>query len=374
MTLYTGLNDIETQRPAITIAAAATSTVILQNVQLLYAPDVAAQIVGFLEGKIIFQTSAPSGLVITIPKEQLTLIAKLKYADGVDATLQIPGLLTDNKSMKAKALSADPRWTNAINRCARRAVIFLNNTLAGVFPSTADAVTKKTLLAGDIAPPADPTAPNLDTSPRKRLYFLQYFIPFLKRKLADKLVIDTLSSSTSLDAQITEALLTNVIFDSTDPTKKTTALDALEKIKDDTSQPSNGFTGYLIPTTTDTYTFIREADDQPGDMILDGAAISFKNHNPDDDPSNKWASDPMRLTGGRLYATTLTGLLPSKLSCKTDRTQSTIVLPSALLGNHVTEALKGLFVELDKCAIIINGFSLSLDEVIYFCRIWWQIM
>jgi hypothetical protein len=45
------------------------------------------------------------------------------------------------------------------------------------------------------------------------------------------LVIDTLSSSTSLDPLIAGALLTNVIFDASDPTKKTSALDALEKIK-----------------------------------------------------------------------------------------------------------------------------------------------
>ena len=210
MTLYTGLNDIQSQHPAISEIKAATSAVVLQNAQLLYASDVAAQIVAFLEGKIIFQTSAPSKLTITIPKDQLTLISKLKYADGDKATLEITGQLTDDERMKAKALSADPGWTNAIVRCAKRAATFLKTALSGVFPTSADTLTKQTLLAGDIAPPSDPTAPNFDTASGKRLYFLQYFIPYLKQKLADKLVIDTLSSSTSLDPLITGTLLTSV--------------------------------------------------------------------------------------------------------------------------------------------------------------------
>ena len=57
---------------------------------------------------------------------------------------------------------------------------------------------------------------------------------------------------------------------------------------------------------------------------------------------------------------------PNKLSWKTERTQLTQVPPSSLLANHVTAALKELFVLLHKCAIMINGFSLTLDEVVYF--------
>ena len=144
MTLYTGLNDIETQHPDLASAGAVTSATVLQNAQLIFAPDVAAQIVGFLEGKLIFQTDAPTGLTISIPKEKPMLMAKLKYADSVKPTLQITGQLTD-ESQKAKALSANPGWVAAINRCARRAVTFLKTTLLGVFPLEADVDTKKVL-------------------------------------------------------------------------------------------------------------------------------------------------------------------------------------------------------------------------------------
>ena len=146
----------------------------------------------------------------------------------------------------------------------------------------------------------------------------------------------------------------------------TSALDALEKIKDDPAQSSDGFSGFLIPPTTDTYSFSTEADTQPPDMVLDGASVSLKNNNPDDDPSDVWASDPIKLIGGRLYDIALNGIKPPDLKWKTDRTQSIPVSPTALLGNHVTDALQKIFVELDKCAIVINSFSLTPDEVVYF--------
>ena len=356
MTLYTGLNDIEAQHPDIDPATTPTSAVVLQNAQLIFAPEVAARIVGFLEGKLIFETLAPAGLVIAVPTE---LTAKLKYADGIPPTLQITGQLTDDESQKAKALSANPDWVKAINRCARRAATFLRTTLSGIFPSEEDVETKKTLLTGDIGS-------SNDTAPGKRQYFLKWFIPFLRRKLADKLVIDTLSGATSLDPLIGGTLLTTVIFDTSDPTKKTSALDALEKIKNDPAPPTDSFRGYVIPDTTDTYAFGTVAETQPTDMLLDGAAVTFKLDSASDDDAKLWLSDPLRLTGGRLYAIELNGLLPKDLSWKTERTQLAQVPPSSVLANHVTTALTNLFVVLYKCAIVINGFSLTLDEVEYF--------
>ncbi|KAH0559053.1 hypothetical protein GP486_004352 [Trichoglossum hirsutum] len=366
MTLYTGLNDIDTSHPLIDTVGAATSAAVLANAQLIYTPDVASQIQGFLDGTLMIQTNAPAGLTIAIPKEETTLLAKMKYADATPPTLQITGQLTPDETLKAKALSANTGWASAIDRCARRASTFLKTTLSGVFPPEAEAEAKGKLIKGDVSPPAGD-----DTAPEKRHYFLSFFIPFLKRKLADKLVIDTLAASTALDPLIAGALLTRVIFevDATDPTKKISALDALEKIKDDPKASTDSFNGFLIPATTDTYTLIAIADKQPPDMILEGQAFQFKNHSDDDDPANRFATDPMLLTGGKLYEIELTGLKltpQTPFSWKTDRTDVTAVPPSALLGNHVTGALANLFVKIYKCAIVINGFSLNLDEVAWF--------
>jgi Tc toxin complex TcA C-terminal TcB-binding domain/Neuraminidase-like domain len=375
MSLYTGLNDIDTQHPDITNPDNATSIFVLQNSQLIYDPTVATQIAGFLDGTLSFQVEAPSSLTIVVPSDKKTLKDKVKYSDGNPATLQVTGQLTADELQQAKALSANPGWADALNRCAKMAATFLKNTLAAVFPQSEQDNSKAKLLIGDVAPQpsADGTTTDPGTGPGKRLYFLQWFLPFLRQRLADKLVIDTLSSAASVDPSICTALLSNIITvpsSSTIPTGQTsiTALQALENIKDDPKQPPDSFTGYLIAPTTDSYTIIGKSDTntQPSNIILNGVSIALHNHSDDDEPSNLWASDPIPLIGGRLYSINLQGLTPDKLSWKTNRTQAVVIPSTSLLGDHVTDALKRVFFTLYKCAIVINTLSLTGDEVTYF--------
>ncbi|KAI9771436.1 MAG: hypothetical protein M1840_002056 [Geoglossum simile] len=360
VTLYNGLNDIDAQHPDIGDVSQATSSAVLTNVQLLFSTDVGAKILAFLEGKLPFTTPAPQGLILTIPSD---LAAKIKYVDGAESKLQITGQLTEDETAKAKALSGNAKWPPAIDRTARQAATFLKTTLSAVFPVGTEDVTKRELLKGDIPPSTDPKAPNDGTGPGKRLYFLQKFIPFLKSKLADKLIADTMSSAASLDSQVTRDLLTYVLRDVKDP--NTSGLDSLKNIKNDASSSQGAWKGYLIPPSTDNYTLVGESDDQPPDITIEGVTISLDGHYPDDDPPNLWASKPMRLTGGRLYNIQLNGLLPTKLKWKTDRTQVTQVPAPALLANYVTTNLKALFVVLWKCGILINGFRLTNEEILY---------
>src|SRR5262249_50723230 len=121
----------------------------------------------------------------------------------------------------------------------------------------------------------------------------------------------------------------------------------------------------LIPPVTDTYTLVAKADSQPGDVLLDGQAISLLVHSDDDEPPDMWASQPLQLAGGRLYQIQLS-FDSSLLEWKTQRTQMAAVPPSSLLADHVTSNLKKLLVTLFKIAIVINGLSLTADEVTYF--------
>lgn len=364
MSIYTGLNDIDAKNQSITDVSQATSGAVISNVQLLFNSDITTQIVAFLEGKYVFTTNAPSGLVITTPTNPI-LKGKIKYADGDIAKLQVTGQLTNDETVQAKALSGNALWATAIDRIARQASTFLKTTLGSIFRFPFDDQTKAALITGDIAPPTDPALPNNDTAPKKRLFFLQAFIPFLKSKLAEKLISDTMATAVSLDSQITLDLLTYVLHEKDDPTVR--ALDALKKIKDDRSTASGSWNGYLIPPTTDTYTLVAVSDSesQPSDLIIEGAAVSFAVHSPDDDPSDLWASKPIRLTGGKLYQIQLP-FQPNKLEWRTDRTEIASVPSSSLLANHVTENLAELFALLFKCAIVINGFSLTGTEVLYF--------
>lgn len=369
MTLYTGLIDIDTQHRDITSQDAATSSALLANLSLLYSPDVAAQIAGFLEGTWSISTRAPTGLTIVFPKEETVLAVKLKYADGENPTLQSTGLLTPDETAKAKRLSTHPQWSAAVDRLAKFAATFLRKTLAGVFPPETESTAKDVLLVGDVIPAAsDPNADTLATAPKKRLFFLSYFIPFLRRKLADKLTIDTVASATSLGPIIASNLLTSVIsVASTTPSGQppVTAMEALQSIRND-PKSTTGFIGYLVPDTSDVYTFAARSDSQPSDMSLDSFRIAFSVHTDDDEPSDVWSSEPIPLIGGKLYSIELReGLEPKNLMWKTDRTAFTTIPSSSLLGNHVQDATAKILTLIFKCAIIINGFSLTGDEVMY---------
>lgn len=378
MAIYTGLADIDNQHPDIGAGvgpgpegeaqtlAKATSAAVLQNAQLIFDPDVSSQIGSFLDGTRVVSTTAPSGLVIVIPKEDTALTAKLKYADGTPAHLQIVGQLTDDEKARALALSANAGWGKAITRCINQAKTLLRSLfLSRVFPESEQEEAKKQLLTGDILAATDATTDNAGTAPGKRLYFLTWFIPFLRRKLADKLITDTMSSTTALDPLVTEALLKDIIADPSDPTGKLYALEALQRIKDDPAEPANGFSGYIVPPTTDAYILVAEVDDKPAPLELEGQSIEFRNNSPEDEPSNLWSTDPITLTGGKLYKLVLSGVATYQFSWKTERSLRTPVPSSALLANHVTDALRKIFAQIYKCALVVNGFALTLDEVAY---------
>lgn len=375
MAIYTGLNDIDTQYPDITTGTAdeaaalakATSAAVLQYAQLIFDSDYSAQVSSFLDGKLVFSASAPSGLIIAIPKEDVGLSSKIKYADGDPAQVQITGQLTENEKTRAMALSANPGWKNAIKRCINQARTLLNSLiLSGVFPASEEATAKEKLLAGDVPDSPDGQSPPVPgTGPEKRLYFLKWFIPFLRRKLTDKLVIDAISSATSLDPAIAEALLKDVVKDKSDPAHIISALEALEKIKADSAPGSQGFIGYLVPPATDEYILFAEADNKPPPLLLDGQNISFAANDPDEEPSNLWATPPLTLMGGRLYKIVLSGFPASLFSWKTQRSLRTTIPASTLLADHVTGALMNVFAVVFKCSIIINNFALTLDEVVH---------
>src|SRR5262249_54872411 len=121
------------------------------------------------------------------------------------------------------------------------------------------------------------------------------------------------------------------------------AMQALQSIKND-PPPTQGFKGYLIPETTDSYTLVGECTSPPPAFMLDGTAVPLDQHSDDDEPPDLWASKPILLTGGRLYPIELKGgLQPKGLKWKTDRTELTAIPSSALLGDHVTSAVQDVF-------------------------------
>src|SRR5262249_16643067 len=153
-----------------------------------------------------------------------------------------------------------------------------NNVLASIFSDLDDA--KKILLAGDINIAPDPTNPGAtgsNTAPGKRVYFLVYFLPFLRQQLSYRFIADTMAGAVSLIRDVTLLLLSdilNVPDAATPATPLPSAMDVLEQTKDQPANSGSDWSGYLIPSADAVYTFIAQVasgdlKDKPDDLLLD---------------------------------------------------------------------------------------------------------
>jgi receptor-binding and translocation channel-forming TcA subunit of Tc toxin/ABC toxin-like protein/neuraminidase-like protein len=371
-TLYDGLNAIDRDHPDIKAEEIDKATAELARAKagLIFEQTVVEQIIGLLEGTTVYTTNAPANLtndpassVFTIPE---TLGKKLKYNNQKDATpphatIQVTGILTEAEIAQAKALSSHPNWATAIDRVGKQALNFFNDVLFGVFQNQTEA--KEKLLAGDISLPVDlpdPAIPDPNTAPVKRLYFLQQFLPFLRRRLAQRLIVDTMSSASGLSADVTQALLADILVVGA---AKQFAMIALEEIKEKPAGSGAGWKGYLIPSVETEYTFIAVSETQPTPFLIDGRPIPFPHQQ--EDPSDVWSTDPIRLKTGKLYSLEVTDRPANQLKWKTASSPKSDIPASALLPDFTAEGTKEVFKKLYKAAILINGFELNVDEVSY---------
>ena len=347
-TIFDGLNGITTSNPMITTEDAATDGAVLTNATLLLDPTLVQQLIGFLDGTTVYTTNAPAGLTMVIPSD---LSQKLSYSDaGANSTVSTVGQLTPSQVTETQALTSNTAWSSAIERLGKQSLQFFNQNLASIFTNTADAI------ANLVTPGDDGT-----NSATKRLYFLTYFIPYLQGQLSDQLVVTTLASVVSLDPTIAEALLSDVLVYGSPPQP---ALTTFRAIRDDPTPNPTDWTGYLIPPTTDSYTFLLQSDTQPDDMTLNGQIIGFPNQQ--DDPNNVWLSNPVKLFGGRSYTAEIRGTGATQIQWKTTRSTFAQIPSGALLPNYTTSLTTSLFTAFFKAAMVVNGFNLSVDEMLFF--------
>jgi hypothetical protein len=143
-------------------------------------------------------------------------------------------------------------------------------------------------------------------------------------------------------------------------------LAAFGKIHQAPAEPLNAWTGYLVVSMTDTYTFSCLSvtdDDQPLDKILDNQRISL--NTPQPDPTNVWFAKPVSLLGGRTYSLQLLGQPTGSLQWMTARSAPVQIPPNALLPDYSIKGTSDIFAELTKAAIVINSFNLSAGETSY---------
>jgi hypothetical protein len=367
-TLYDGLNAIDGDHPDLKPEDkdAATTGLVRAKAGLLFEQMVVDRIVGLLEGTTVYSTNAPANLSITIPD---ALANKLKYTNQKDATpptasIQVTGILTDGEANQAKALSSLPEWPKAIDRVGKQARNFFNDVLFGIFPNKDEA--SRNLLAGDVNVPPDPQNPNAtdaNTAPAKRLYFLRFFMAFLRERLAQRLIVDTMSGFAGLANDMTKLLLSDVLKAGTPPQS---ALGVLEQIHKAQAEGSGGWQGYLIPSADEDFVFVAIGDKQPAALIIDGQSVPFTVQQ--EDPSNVWSTDPtkpVRLKSGKLYRLVVSDRPADQLQWKTSTSPKAKIPASALLPDYSSQGAEDAFTKLHKAALLVNGFNLSTDEVAF---------
>jgi hypothetical protein len=329
--LYDGLKAIRAAHPDIgdtDIAAFANSDKVKAKTQLLYSLDVVTKIVGFLEGTSIFSTSVPADLNVTVPK---SLVKKLKY-DAHGGILTATGFLTISETEDAKALLDDApgsieaalpeaqatekgknkfRWDKAIELLKKKAVDSFRNTLAGVISSDVEDI----LLAGDIPESNKALSPDGKTATEKRKAFLGEFIPFLRGKLDQVFVLDTMASVAGIaDRELTRVLLEDVI---TGDNEEQSALNLLVSIQDQPDVTEKAWTGYLTPPTTDIYVIFTTSSQHPPPISIEEQSYSFPNSL--DDPPHTWCTEKIPLDSGKLYTLDATGQDITELSWRSSR-------------------------------------------------------
>lgn len=357
MTLYDGLNAIDEDHPDLINDAEATVDITRVKTSLLFDQPVVEQIINLLEGTTVYNTNAPSGLEI-----DLTGITKLKY-NKLNEAIQVTGILTDEEKIQYKTLSNNPGWTQALDRIGKQPVKFFADALYAIFPDSEEA--KQTLLQGDVNIPPDKQDPDNPIPPTaiiKRVYFLKNFLPFLRQRLTHRFLVDTLSASINLSNDVTDVLISKVLVDG-DPVQP--IINIFSAIKDQTPQGENGWKGYLIPAADENYTFVIENETQPAPLKLDGLNIILHQQ---DDPSNVWLSDPVKLKGRQSYLFEVAGIPADlkKLSWKTPTSPRSAIPSSVLFPDYSAQSIEDIFKKLQKTALLISGFNLNEVEIEYF--------
>jgi Tc toxin complex TcA C-terminal TcB-binding domain/Neuraminidase-like domain/Salmonella virulence plasmid 28.1kDa A protein len=357
-TLFDGLNVIDRDHPDISVDKIdeITADTVRAKAGLIFEQAAVEQIVALLEGTSSYTTNAPASLTLTIPE---ALAKKLKYNNQKDAvppraTIQVTGILTEAEKTNLKALSNNPDWPKAIDRVGKQTQNVFNNVLAGIFADQAAAKTK--LLVGDVFPPEGNSAAD------KRLYFLQHFLPFLRQQLTHRFVIDTMANAVGLTNDITKAILSEVLKIGAGTNIQTT-LAALEKIKEKPASSGSGWKGYLLPSGEAEYSFVAIGDTQPLALLLDGQIIPFPHQQ--EDPSDVWSTDKVKLKPGKLYWLEVADRPADKLQWKTATSPTANVPASALLPDFSTNSTEEIFIKLFKAGLIVHGFNLNADEITY---------
>ncbi|KAK3937415.1 hypothetical protein QBC46DRAFT_319727 [Diplogelasinospora grovesii] len=379
-TLHDGIIAIQEEHTVPKDSDPVTADMVQAKVALIFDEKVVTEILQLLNGKSVYLTSAPTVPNPVALNQQLAVASNSKATylaskNDEDSQLQVTGILTKDEVENADAAAEElyKAWTATVTRSCRQPRNVFYDDLVGIFPtSLTDAElsgSSQVLLAPDVTDEDIQKKPALKsqgkTTAQKCRYFLQNFIPFLQEKLARVLVEDTITSAVGFnDRTLAQTMLENIAIDRTK--SDMTAMDVLlDELKQPDTDEAGNWSGYLAPLTSDSYVFAVSRRDAPPPFVLNGQLMAFKLQQ--EDPKHLWSTSatPVKLNAGTLYPLQLAGIKPEDVQWKPATGSRTSIPSSSFLPNQAEVQLKGVFMCLQKLAIIVNDFKLSSAEVVY---------
>ncbi|PEJ85528.1 neuraminidase-like domain-containing protein [Bacillus toyonensis] len=389
-TLYDGLNAIDEAHKdlkddglitdsavqKINIQDQANSTLIRTKASLLFETDTVEKIIGMLEGTNVFMANAPKNLDFTL-SDNRTLKNKLKY-DKTHGVIQITGILTESEVADYKAISNSSDWIKAQTcNIQKQQDKMFKELLSGVFENEQTktkeekAKLKDIIELGDVILPLDTIKegeeeeedPN--TAPKKRVAFLEIFLPYLRQQLTHRFVIDTLANFTGLDGKVTNVLIAEVLKLSSTATP---IYSIFERIKESSKSDEANWSGYLIPSADANYTFIIKNSVTKPIVSIDGVVLDVSDPEEStnecrDDLNKEWWSETKQLQAGKLYKLNTTDLELKNIFWKTPASAVTTIPSSALIPDFTLRECKPALIALKKAAMLVSTFVLSADEI-----------
>ncbi|MFZ4428577.1 MAG: neuraminidase-like domain-containing protein, partial [Saprospiraceae bacterium] len=376
--LFDGLNAIEAAHKDLSETDRPDSEQLRVKATLLFDAATVEDIVAIVEGATACNADTTKNLAVV--SEQLALAKKLQGAaptdvlaslgrkiryDAANGKLTAIGLLSDMEIAKLKEWSSQENWLKSVAILEKRQKRGFDKTLGAIIESekavpgaNQDAIRdiETELRRSDIVVPIpDDPAEDANTRPLKTRKFFELYLPYLRRKLAQRLILDTLSGYARLDRDTTNVLISTVL-----KAGGRSLYDVFESIKTLAIPAGNAWTGYLIPPADADYSFFVEGKENK--PVIEGLSIKFE---PEEESLYSWQSKSISLKAGKLYLVTLTNIAPQDLQWKTATTKQAVVpaihwLPD-FAGNDVENAL-GI---LHRTASLTAGFNLSADEVQY---------
>ncbi|MEO1396820.1 MAG: neuraminidase-like domain-containing protein [Cyanobacteria bacterium J06634_5] len=394
--LRDALLQIEIDHPDIEKDEEATEELLRSKLSLLYDGAIVEKIIALLQGTSIYedntrrkysaqltevdQTAITAFLQAERKKEEeqpggdyQTFLQRVQFS-GTKG-LQTTGILSASDQEKITALAdliADPdtkeKFLIVIAKLYEQPERFFEDALLPLFTQDANAATaaKDLLLAED---KADTENLNQDSSFQKRAFFSRAFMPYLREELRQRQVVQMLAADLGLDQDITQHLVMEVIKTPSGESLYQEII-RLREQKDPEAEAQH-WQGFFVPEKEGKYTFLLEAE---GDAIL-----TFQNRSlwtqplrTDDEKINFYQSQNRFLKAGRAYPFRLEGHDEDDadnilgLFMKFNDQAQVEISNKILFPELRTETFRGAYIQLQKAAIAINGFSMKLEEISFF--------